>query len=155
MCIVSDPPALLAIFKSDHEKHADFSAVGDWVMNGAGKFVMGGTLYKQELARLKSLIPLISELKRKNKIVSADDAIIDARVLALKAIEPSTDFDDPHLVALSNATGCKVIGIIDPRAHRFLRRAAFYAQLRDRPSLYTRARNSNLLNPRNIVKCCR
>ncbi|TLX23245.1 hypothetical protein E5S66_00980 [Thermomonas fusca] len=59
------------------------------------------------------------------------------------------------MVALSSTTGCKIIGIIDPRAHRFLRRGDFYARLRDRPNLYTRAKNAHLLNPKNIAKCCK
>ena len=155
MCIVSDPPALLAIFKPDHEKHAEFSPVRDWVVDGPGKFVMGGTLYKQELSRLKSLIPLLGELKRKNKIISVEDDVVDKRVVELQDLEPTKDFDDPHLVAISNSTGCKLIGIIDPRAHRFLRRTDFYIRLKDRPSLYTRAKNSNLLCQKNIVKCCK
>ena len=155
MCIVCDPPALLAVFKPDHEKHSDFSAVKDWVLNGPGKLVIGGSQYKAELGRLRSLVPLIAELSRKRKIVSANDAAVDDGVAELKRVEPSTDFDDPHLVAIARETRCKLIGVIDPRSHRFLRRTDFYKQLKDRPSLYTRAKNAHLLCTRNIASCCR
>lgn len=155
MCIVCDPPALLAVFKEDHEKHLDFVAVRKWILEGPGKLVMGGSQYRNELARLRSLVSLIAELSKKNKIVRADDAAIDRDVADLKRIEPSTDFDDPHLVAIVRSTKCKVIGIIDPRAHRFLRRVDFYDQLRDRPNLYTRKKNSHLLCQNNISSCCR
>ena len=116
---------------------------------------MGGAKYKRELSALKSILSILVELERKGKVVRATDADVDADELIVKTIEPASDFDDPHLVALVRLTGCRLICIRDPRAHKFLRAAAFYRSKKDRPSLYTRAKNYILLRPQNLAPCCR
>ncbi|MBN3816286.1 hypothetical protein G3N57_06500 [Paraburkholderia sp. Se-20369] len=59
------------------------------------------------------------------------------------------------MVALVRLSGCRLICIRDRRAHRFLRRLAFYTTGRQRPRLYTRAKNATLLCNNNIAPCCK
>lgn len=155
MCIVADPPTFVPMFKSSDPDHADFVAVRDWVLNGPGKFVMGGARYKTELMAVRSVLPFLAELQRKGKIVRSRDEEVDADEVTVKTIEPAKDFDDPHLVALVRLTGCRLICIRDPRSHRFLRAPAFYRSKKDRPRLYTRPKNHALLCPQNLAPCCR
>jgi len=155
MCIIADPPTLIPIFKQTDPEHKTFSAVLEWVMKGGGKFVIGGTKYTQELAAVRSIIPFMQELARQGKIFNASSDAVDKEEANLKAICPEADFDDPHLVALVKATGCRLICIRDPRAHRYLRMSKLYRSPSDRPKLYTREKNKNILCQNNVATCCK
>lgn len=155
MCVVADPPTLVPMFKSSDPDHSAFSAVKDWVTNGPGKFVMGGAKYRAELNAVRSVIPFLTELEKRGKIVRRSDVEVDAEELVVKTIEPTKDFDDPHLVALVRLTGCKLICIRDPRSHRFLRATQLYRSTKERPRLYTRAKNAGLLCNNNLAPCCK
>ena len=150
MCIVADPPTLVPMFKVTDPEHLAFAPVRNWVVDGPGKFVIGGTKYKTELMAVASIIAFLKELEKRGKIIRKSDSDVDAEESAVKLIEPTKDFDDPHLVALVRLTGCKLICIRDPRSHRFLRAAKLYRATRDRPRLYTRAKNASLLTLPNI-----
>jgi len=155
MCIVVDPPAFIPMFKQTDPEHSDFAAVRDWVISGPGKFVLGGAKYKGELFAVRSVLHFLTELERRGKVVRRNDAEVDADEAAVKVIEPAADFDDPHLVALIRLTGCRLICVRDPRAHRFLRATKFYATTKDRPKLYTRPKNGSLLCSQNLALCCK
>lgn len=155
MCIVIDPPSLVPIFKDADPEHLEFSAVKEWIFSGPGKLIMGGTKYKSELARVASVLNVIRELEKQRKIIRKDDDLVDADEAEVKKIEPALDFDDPHLVALVRLSGCKLICIRDPRAHRFLRKNSLYQSSKHRPKLYTRLKNAKLLCKDNIAPCCR
>lgn len=155
MCIVVDPPTFIPMFKTSDPEHAVFWPVKNWIDNGPGKLVIGGTKYKAELSAVKSIIPFIAELERRGKVVRRPDADVDFEEKLVKQIEPALDFDDPHLAALVRLTGCKVICLRDVRAHRFLRRAKLYGSTKKRPKLYTRAKNANILCQSNLAPCCR
>jgi predicted nucleic acid-binding protein len=155
MCIIVDPPVFVPIFKPSDPEHNAFLPVRNWVVAGLGKFVMGGTKYKAELRAVKSVLQFLGELERRGKIVRRIDDEVDAEERVVMDIEKSADFDDPHLAALARLTGCKVICLRDPRAHRFLRQVKLYGGTKKRPKLYTRAKNSNLLCNSNMAPCCR
>lgn len=155
MCIVVDPPLFLAMFKADNPDHLKYLPVRQWVDRGLGKFVIGGSMYQKELHGVRSIIHLLHEYERKGRVVKNAEATVDAEVAAVRAIEPTQDFDDPHLVALIRVTGCRLICVNDPRSHKFLRDSRFYVKLKDRPKLYTRAKNNVLLCNSNIGPCCK
>ena len=155
MCIIIDPPVFIPMFKSTDPEHEKFLPVKNWVEKGIGKFVIGGSQYREELSRVKSILSLLAEFEKGGKVRRSNDAIVDKEILFIRKIEPSLDFDDPHLVALVRASGCKLICIRDPRSHRFLRATKFYNALHCRPKLYTREKNANLLCPNNIANCCK
>lgn len=155
MCIIADPPTFIPIFKNTDPEYEKFSAVREWVQNGRGKFIMGGTTYQNELFAVRSILKILTELERRGKVKRTDTMTVDSEEAIVKELEPTQDFDDPHLVALVRASGCKVICIRDPRSHRFLRMAKFYKSKKDRPKLYTREKNINLLCNNNIAPCCK
>jgi hypothetical protein len=143
------------MFKPTDPDHSAFSAVKNWVANGPGKFVMGGAKYRAELIAVRSVLQFLTELEKRGKVVRRSDAEVDAEELIVKTIEPTKDFDDPHLVALVRLTGCKLICIRDPRSHRFLRATRLYRSTKERPRLYTRAKNAGLLCSNNLAPCCK
>ena len=155
MCIVVDPPLFIPMFKSDDPRHAIYTPVLQWIDKGNGKFVIGGTMYKKELQGVRSIINLLVEYERKGKVANFNDKTVDANVEAVKKIEPSKDFDDPHLVALILTSGCRLICVFDPRSRKFLRDSRFYKKTKDRPKLYTREKNKALLSDKNIFACCK
>lgn len=155
MCVVADPPTFVPMFKDHDPEHDQFAPVMEWVANGPGKFIIGGSTYLRELMSVKSVIPFLLELERKRKIVRLSHMVVDTEEVQVKALESSTDFDDPHLVALVRVTGCKIICIRDPRSHKFLRQTKFYGSPKDRPRLYTRLKNKSLLCPKHIAPCCK
>jgi hypothetical protein len=155
MCIIADPPTFIPIFKETDPEYGKFSAVREWVKNGPGKFITGGTTYQKELMAVKSIIGLLSELEKRGKVMRNSAASVDHEEGVVKALEPAQDFDDPHLVALVRVSGCKLICIRDPRSHRFLRMAKFYKSTKDRPKLYTREKNRSLLCNANMAPCCK
>lgn len=143
------------MFKSTDPEHSVFAPVREWVTNGPGKFVLGGGKYRAELLSVRSILPILQELERRGKIIRRMDAEVDADEIEVKKIEPANDFDDPHLVALVRLTGCRLICLRDPRAHKFLRAPCFYRSASDRPKLYTRAKNATLLCKNNMAPCCK
>lgn len=155
MCIVADPPTFIPMFKSTDPEHLAFSPVKDWIVSGPGKFVMGGSKYREELSAVASVLRFLTELEKRGKVIRRNDAEVDAEEILVKQIEPRADFDDPHLVALVRLTGCRLICVRDVRSHRFLRATMLYRSSKDRPRLYTRAKNCALLCVENVPKCFR
>ena len=142
------------MFKTSDPNHLNFVPIRNWICSGPGKLVIGGTKYKSELMAVRSILSCILELERQGKVIRVCDVDVDSDETIVKKIEPANNFDDPHLVALIRLTGCKLICIIDPRAHKFLRSPRFYSSPKNRPSLYTRSKNSTLLTIKNIGRCC-
>lgn len=155
MCIIVDPPLFIPMFKSDNPEHAKYLPVKLWVDKGQGKFVFGGDKYLEELHAIKSILTILAEYERRGLVKRISKETVNTEMSEAKRIEPRPDFDDPHLVALVRATGCKLICVNDPRSHKYLRAGKFYSSLKLRPSLYTRAKNANLLCPANIAACCK
>lgn len=154
MCIVVDAPLFVPMFKTSDPKSVSYQPVRQWVVEGIGKFVIGGTKYKAELAKIPTVLPVLLELERKGKVVRISDAVVDAEEALVKVIEPRPDFDDPHLAALIRATGCRLICVLDPRSHKYLRASKLYKSPKARPNLYTRPKNKSLLCARNVAPCC-
>lgn len=89
MCVIADPPTFIPIFKASDPEHSQFSPVRNWVTNGPGKFIVGGSTYERELMSVKSVIPFLAELERKRKIVRLSREAVDAEELQVKALESS------------------------------------------------------------------
>lgn len=153
MCIVVDAPVLVPIFKASDPEHGRFLPVHDWVRSGAGKLVLGGSKYKEELASVSSVLPVLMELERRGRVVRVSDALVDREMMIVTGLESSKDFDDPHLIAIVRVTGCRLVCLRDNRAHRFLVKVKLYGG-RARPRLFTNRKHKHLLCPANIAACC-
>lgn len=154
MCIIVDPPLFVALFKTSDARHVTFLPVLKWVKEGEGKFVVGGSLYQEELRKVATVLGPIQELEKKGKVVRRDKAKVDIQVQVVKAIEESEKFDDPHLVALVLESGCRLICTSDDRAHKYLKATKFYTNSKSKPSLFTSESHHHLLRKSNIANCC-
>lgn len=155
MCAVIDPPLFLAIVNTKHEKHAEFGLLKDWLMTGCGKAITGGTQYRAELSRVCSVLGFLADLERAGRVIKFDQKSVDAAADFATKKAGSNDFDDAHLVALVSVSGCKVVCLNDPRAHRFLKKKELYLVGVKKPKLFSGTKNSSLLDKRYQVPCCK
>ena len=150
MCIVIDACTFSRVFAPDD---VDFSPVRRWVASGKGKIVMGGTKYACELSKLRKYIPVIAELSRQGRVITLENSDVDAAEKEVKKIEPSAEFDDPHIVAIIKVSGCKLVCTLDARSDKYLTDRRFYEAAK-RPSIYRSVTHGHLLRNSNIVGVC-
>ncbi|MEW9623509.1 hypothetical protein [Rhodanobacter geophilus] len=155
MCIVVDPPLFISIFKSSDPDHYNYSGLRSWIKDGPGKLVLGGSLYKKELSKIESVLNLISNLERSGKTVSFDDSHVDKEMRAVKKINKSKDFDDPHLAALVRTSLCRIVATRDKRSHKHLTDPALYKKPCSKPKIYGGNKNNSVLCKKNIATCCK
>ena len=147
MPIIIDANCIANVFDKHCTKHDEFSPVRDWIISGKGKMVYGGTKYEEELKLLSKYLPLIRYLKDVKKVVKGDKSKIDKYQSYVESIRDDTDFDDPHLVAISVVTKCLLICSEDTRSIRHVKERKYYPKTFSRlPSYYTSSNNSNLLS---------
>jgi len=151
MCIVIDTCAMHLVFSGSN---GDYLPVRDWLVNGHGKMIVGGTTFYKELAKLKRYTGIIAELSRQRKVVRIDSLVVDEAEKRVKALAPKKDFDDPHLIALIDESGCKVLCTEDIRSDSYVKNKKFYVKSR-RPSIYRSRGHAHLLCDESIVAVCR
>jgi hypothetical protein len=155
MCIVIDSNTVAALFDPNNLEHAELEPVHDWIFKGKGKVVYGGTTYRREVfERQRRYNGLFEELRRQRKVVQAPTDEVDRAETRIKAAEPSPDFDDAHLLAIHDISGCLLLCSKDARADRFLKKRTLYAH-GGPPRIYRKAKDHRaLLCDDNIAPCC-
>ena len=154
MCIVIDCNALSPVFNSSDSKHSMFSPVKDWIIDGNGKIIYGGTKYKQELSKLKSILRLLTLLKDrdKRKIIVLDSGQVDFEHMRLENKIKSKNFNDAHIVAIVIVSGARLISTLDSKSHEFIKMNSIYPKRFHRPKIYSNSNHQHLLCDRNIPK---
>lgn len=153
MCIIIDTNVLANVFDNKSANHSDFKPVKDWIIDGKGKIVFGGTKYLKEI-KGKYLIFFL-ELKKAKKAVLINADLVDAEQHQIEKMIVNSDFDDPHLISLLRVSGCKLICSLDKRAYPFIRSKIFFSPSKKRPRIYSRLANLNLLSDPNIAEICK
>lgn len=155
MCIVIDTNTIVSIFDPSNQAHEQFKPILDWIISGKGKIVIGGTRYRHEIFfGIKKYNRLLKHLLRMRKVVEISDPEVDAAETRIRSLEPSSDFDDAHILALLDVSGCMLICSKDKRAYPFLKKMELYASRKERPKIYESLRNEDLLCEANIAPCC-
>lgn len=156
MCIVIDKNTIGSVFKSSAGDHSEFEPVLDWILNGKGKIVWGGSKYKYELGHCKKgYLAVFSRLGRMRKTVVIPAERVDVIEEKLKQKFQSSQIDDHHIASIIIASKCKVICSKDGRADKFLKNPHVYYQTgADIPSIYRCRDHKHLLNEDNIVGEC-
>lgn len=155
MCLILDTNSFSAFFDKSCADYESLEGARNWVIRKEGKLVYGGEKYKHELRKARKYVPIFAELKRLGKVVELSGDDVDKREAEVRKIEPDQKFDDPHLVAIVNVSGVKVICTRDARAEPFLKDLRFYASKRHVPKIYKSARQNVLLVDANICDCCK
>ncbi|MFD2597959.1 hypothetical protein ACFSQ3_03260 [Sphingobacterium corticis] len=152
MCLIVDANCLSAVFDIDAANHSDFAPVFEWIFNGKGKVVYGGTRY---LGELNKYLKIYSELRKAGKAIYVDCDIVDAEETTISKKLKHGDFDDQHLVALLKLSGCKIICSLDRRAYPFFKNKLFFPRSSEKPKIYSSHINSDLLVEKNIADICK
>jgi hypothetical protein len=155
MCLIIDTCTIPSVFNGSSQNHDRFIPVLEWITNGNGCMIYGGTKYKRELSKLPKFFKIISELAKRRKAIELPSAPIDSYAAKLKKKVPDKDFDDEHLIALVAKSDCRVVCTDDSRAHRYLKRADLYPKKIKPPKIYKSARHSKLCCDENVIKICK
>lgn len=153
MCIIIDTNVLTNVFKESSVDHAQFKPVRDWIINGKGKVVFGGTKYIEEING--KYLALFSLLRKAGKAVFINNALVDAEHSRVEAMITHPDFDDPHLVGLLRVSGCKLICSLDSRAFPYFRHSLFFTPAANKPKIYSTLVNATLLSDKYIGDVCK
>ena len=155
MCIIVDTNTFGDLINGSSTFHDDYQPIIDWVINGNGKFVIGGTKYFEELKRHHKILKLFGELNKKNKIVNVCNEKVDEYQLELQKNYSEDDFDDPHLVSIVAISNCRLICTRDSRAIPYLTDRKYFPKGIKPPKIYSGKRNRNLLCDRYIAEICK
>lgn len=153
MCIVIDTNVIASVFKSSSANHAQFKPVKDWIIEGKGQIVFGGTKYIQEIKG--NYLALFNQLKIAKKAVYVKNDLVDTEQSIVDKMLAHKDFDDQHLVGLLRVTKCKLICSLDSKAYPFFRHNLFFTPAASRPKIYSSVTNTNLLCDNNIAAICK
>lgn len=152
MCLIVDTNCLSAVFDKDAVNHNEFEPVIEWIYNGRGKIVYGGTKY---LGELNKYLAIYLQLRKAGKAEYVDCNLVDAEEIVVSNMIQHNNFDDQHLVALLRVSGCKIICSLDQRAYPYFRHRLFFTPAARRPKIYSSSGNSDLLCPENIADICK
>lgn len=155
MCIVIDANVFSSIFDGDAADHDEFRPVFNWIENGKGKIVYGGTKYKIELRAATKYLKLFAQLAIAGKTRELDSKAIDRKQEELERKINHRDFDDAHIIAIIIVSHCKLICSKDTRAYPFFQDKNLYPKNFFRPKIYSRSSHAHLLCDQNIAKCCK
>ncbi|MDD2918501.1 hypothetical protein [Rhodoferax sp.] len=155
MCIIIDTNTLSKVFKTTDKKHSEFKPVLDWIKDGNGKIIVGGTTFNNEiLVKVQWFVKAYQLLRQCGKVVEIDMRKVDKQEAWLKKQITDDDFDDPHIVALIGISGCKLVCTGDARSFPYIQNKKLYPKGKVPPSIYTKASNKQLLCDSNLAPCC-
>jgi hypothetical protein len=150
--IVLDTNSFSSVFDHADSLYAEFRFVSHWVLEEKQAcFVYGGAKYKGEIREMHKYLKLMNELQKSGKFVEIDGKKIDAYGDDLKRICTDKAFNDEHLVAILNVSGCKLLCTKDIKAMPYIKRRDFYSDKKI-PQIYSGSRNKDLLNRTHIIK---
>lgn len=150
MAIIVDTNCFSRVFCRNNKEHEEFAPVLEWILNGKGFLVYGGSKYKQELKKCKRYLHFFNMLKSAKKAFAFDDDAIDKLQLKYEKLIDDPDFDDPHLPALVRVSKCRLICSTDLRSIPFVTNPDFYPKRFHVPQFYCGKKNESLLTDDNI-----
>lgn len=153
MCIIIDTNVLAEVFKEDSKNHNDFKPIKDWIINGKGKAVLGGSKYLEEIK--KNYLNFFLQLKIAGKAIFISNDLVDTEQSIVDNMIQHVNFDDQHLVGLLRVSKCKLICSSDKRAYPYFTNSIFFTPAFNRPKIYSAIKNANLLCDTNIAEICK
>ncbi len=150
--IVIDINCLAVVFSPGAAPHAEFRPVRDWIVNGDGKAVFGGSTYKRELSKTAAYLRLLLELKRARRAVEISAPEVDAHEAAIGAKPHPSGSRDFHIAAIVIASHCGLVCSQDKAAHKLLKDKSLYPQGCQRPKIYSQRSHESLLCARYLKR---
>jgi len=154
MCIIIDTCALAGVFEPSSEKHEAFKPVLEWIVFGKGKIVYGGTKYKEELRKAIKYLKILLEFKKGGKLKEIDCNSVDRFEKTIKS-HVQNACNDPHLIAIVSASGCRIICTLDIKSFKYLQKSDLYPVGIKKPKIYQNTTHKKLLVDENIATVCK
>lgn len=151
MCIVIDANTFASIFNINSADHQEYRPVKDWVTNGCGFIVYGGTKYKKELERATKYLRIIVELRKAGRVKEIDDMLVDEHQAQVEALVNDVNCNDAHLIAIFRVSRCRLLCSNNLRSDRYVKDRSVYMHNQRPPLIYRGRRHRNLLCSRYIV----
>ncbi len=152
MPIVIDTNALASVFNGNCSEHDDYKPVANWIFEGDGCIVYGGSKYKKELKRANLYLGIINELRRIGKVKEIDHSMVDEHEKQLKTLVISSRFNDAHLIAIFRVSRCRLLCSNDRKGDKFIKDETLYLSGQKPPSIYRNKKHKRLLCKNNIVQ---
>lgn len=155
MCIIIDTNVLSSVFSSKSQDHSQFKPVFNWIFNGKGKIVFGGTQYHNELVKNGKYVKLFTILGNKGKVKKVPKDKVDEIQAKLEREFPDPKFNDRHLASIVIASKCNLICTHDRESYPFLKNSLIYPKGVSKPKIYRSISNVNLIDDHHIVEFCK
>jgi len=153
MAIIIDTNCLSRVFNRKNKEFSEFKPVFDWIINGNGFIVYGGSKYEGELKKTQKYLGLFRILNDLGKVYKCPETRkIDELTNYYRMNYPIVDFDDPHLPAIVIVTKCRLICSTDIRSIPYVTNPKMYPKKFVVPKYYQSRKDEKLLIDSNIDK---
>ena len=152
--VILDTNCFSRVFNQKDMNHPQFASFLEWLCDGPGFLVYGGSRYFSELKKAEKYLRVFSILHRYNKARVYNKEQIDNEADRVSRMIEHQDFDDPHLAAIVIVSRSEVICTTDARCFPFLKRKDIYDGKAKCPKFYTGERCNNLLSSRYVGDRC-
>lgn len=144
MCLIVD--ANCAVETLSAQPSAAFAPVLAAILKNSGSLVMGGSKLRGEYKALGSVFRFFAALERAGKAQIVPDETVDAIEHQLRESGVLRS-DDPHIIALAQVSGARLLCSRDQNLHKDFLSAALISK--PRGNVYQTAEHDKLLK-----KCC-
>jgi hypothetical protein len=103
------------------------------------------------MKKMLKYLKLVGELQKVGKFVEINGNMIDEYAVHLKKFCIDKAFNDEHLIAILNTSGCKLLCTKDIEAMPYVKRKEFYSDKKS-PQIYSGSRNRDMLNTTYIIE---
>jgi len=139
MCLVIDACCLAKVFDPTNRQHGEFVPVWEWISQGRGRMIYGGTKYVKEMNEVTKVLRLITELERRGRVWILPQKCVDILANEIRHKINDNRLNDEHLIAIVIESRCHVVCTDDREAMPFLKRTALFADYKmKRPRIYQR-----------------
>lgn len=154
MCVVIDANVIPSVFNPNSAKHSEFIPLYNWIRERKGKFVYGGSKFKNELDRLRSYLEFFAELERTNRSHHADDDEVDRIEEIVQHHISDSSFNDHHIIAIVIVSKCRFICSDNSRHYHYFQLRTVYPTGIRIPKIYNGLGSSTILYDRRLTRPC-
>lgn len=149
MCIVIDINVIANVFNEESENHTSFFPVKKWIDSKEGVLVFGGSSYIDELKKMPRYMKLVRLLHDDGRAVRIKNCVVDKLEKGVIEKTSGTKCNDPHIIALLDASRCPLLCSNDSRSFEFIKNRNLYTNRRPKVKIYTSIKNISLLKKLN------
>ncbi|MEK7396053.1 MAG: hypothetical protein AAB116_03855 [Candidatus Poribacteria bacterium] len=159
MCVIIDMNTLPCIFNPENKDHNEFKSMLDWIDKGKGRIVYGGSDYLSELEKMTRCRRILNDYGRKRKTIKLDNDKVDQEQQKVKKklekIDPISDFNDTHIVAITIVSGCRLVCSKNSEHYPFIKDKRLYPSRFREISIYRGYADKNMFLSRSVKRLCK